>query len=108
MDIRTGKGVCRNVDDMFYSASTVKAPYMASVYSYSLGGDMGLSIHGIPHVTTLLFTPPTPTMARCVVRSALLGFLNGCALRGFFRGLSGVVSVFFSAGIGEDVVADVL
>ena len=41
MDIRTGKGVCRNVDDMFYSASTVKAPYMASVYSYSLGGDMG-------------------------------------------------------------------
>ena len=32
MDIRTGKGVACNADGVYYSASTVKAPYVASVY----------------------------------------------------------------------------
>lgn len=41
MDIGTGRGVCSNADGAFYSASTVKGPYVASVYRCSLGGDMG-------------------------------------------------------------------
>lgn len=33
MDLKTGKGVSYALDSVFYSASTVKAPYIASVYS---------------------------------------------------------------------------
>ena len=33
MDLKTGKGMSYNLDSVFYSASTVKAPYIASVYS---------------------------------------------------------------------------
>lgn len=32
MDLKTGKGLSGNADGVFYSASTVKAPYIASVY----------------------------------------------------------------------------
>ena len=33
MDLKTGKGVSYNLDSVFYSASTLKAPYIASIYS---------------------------------------------------------------------------
>ena len=41
MDIATGKGISANADQSFYSASTVKGPYVASLYDKVFGGSAG-------------------------------------------------------------------
>lgn len=43
MDIATGRGISAGIDDTFYSASTVKAPYVASVYSDVFCSNVGAS-----------------------------------------------------------------
>ena len=41
MDIATGKGISSNADQSFYSASTVKGPYVASLYDKVFGSSAG-------------------------------------------------------------------
>lgn len=37
IDLATGKGVARDLDTQYYSASTVKGPYVTSLYKYAFG-----------------------------------------------------------------------
>lgn len=97
MDLRTGKGLCCNIDYRSFSASTIKGPYVASVFSESLNGDIAVinSMYGLFSSVIAQSSNSAYTSLRNQFGS--LGFSNWLQQAGVSASLSTQNYVYLSA-----------